>query len=156
MIGAGLGVRMQVRFVWLQRALMFSVMVLVMVPPTLCAAQNPSPQTIKVKIDANQWDSEMVLKKLNAHGASGGMKFEAADGGYDYRIAFATGQHANTLLGLAGAGAVNYSRAEVTTFDAKGNALFHFERENRYTDSGAANAAAKEIVKRIRKLRASE
>jgi hypothetical protein len=115
--------------------------------------QSPAAVTIKVKIEANQWDSGLILKKLNDHGADHGMKFELADEGYEYRITFATGQHKNTLLGLAGAGAVNYSKAGVTAYDVKGNELFNFERENRYTDSGATNAAAKEIIKRLRKLR---
>jgi hypothetical protein len=115
--------------------------------------QSPAAVTIKVKIEANQWDSGLILKKLNDHGADHGMKFEVGEEGFEYRITFATGQHKNTLLGLAGAGAVNYSKAGVTAYDAKGNELFNFERENRYTDSGATNAAAKEIIKRLRKLR---
>jgi hypothetical protein len=110
-------------------------------------------QTVKVKLEANEWDSGLILKKLNAHGADHGLKFETADEGYEYRITFATGQHKNTLLGLAGAGAVNYSKAGVTAYDGKGSELFNFERENRYTDSGATNAAAKEIIKRLIKLR---
>jgi len=121
--------------------------------PKPARGQEKSPQTIKVKIEANQWDTGLILKKLNDHGKDHGMKFEVADEGYEYRITFATGQHKNTLLGLAGAGAVNYSKAGVTAYDAKGNELFNFERENRYTDSGATNAAAKEIIKRLLKLR---
>jgi len=117
-----------------------------------CLAQKPV-QTIRVKLEANEWDSGLVLKRLNSHGADHGLKFETADEGFEYRITFATGQHKNTLLGLAGAGAVNYSKAGVTAYDAKGNELFNFERENRYTDSGATNAAAKEIIKRLIKLR---
>ena len=117
-----------------------------------CFAQRPA-QTIKVKLEANEWDSNLVLKKLNDHGAGHGLKFEVVEDGFEYRITFATGQHKNTLLGLAGAGAVNYSKAGVTAYDAKGNELFNFERANRYTDSGATNAAAKEVIKRLIKLR---
>jgi hypothetical protein len=120
---------------------------------TCFGQRSPAAVTIKVKIEANQWDTGLILKKLNDHGADHGMKFEVADEGYEYRITFATGQHKNTLLGLAGAGAVNYSKAGVTAYDAKGNELFNFERENRYTDSGATNAAAKETIKRLLKLR---
>jgi hypothetical protein len=110
-------------------------------------------QTVKVKMESNQWDRDLVLEKLNHHGASHRLKFEVVEEGFDYRITFATGQHKNTLLGLAGAGAVNYSKAEVTAYDSKGTELFQFQRENRYTDSGATNAAAKEIIKRLVRLR---
>ena len=110
-------------------------------------------ETLKVKIEANEWDSNLLLKKLNDHGAGHGLKFEAVEQGYEYRITFATGQRKNTLLALAGAGAVNYSEAGVAAYDANGNELFKFVRANRYTDSGAANAAAKEIIKRLVKLR---
>src|SRR6267142_3901069 len=89
-----------------------------------CLAQKPA-QTIKVKLEANEWDSGLVLKRLNSHGADHGLKFEAADEGFEYRITFATGQHKNTKLGLACAGAVNYSKAGVTAYDAKGNELFN-------------------------------
>jgi hypothetical protein len=120
-----------------------------------CLAQKVT-HTIKIKLEANQWDSGLILEKLNDHGSDHGLRFETADQNYDYRITFATGQHKNTLLGLAGAGAVNYSKAGVTAYDAKGNELFNFQRENRYTDTGAANAAAKEIIKRLLKVRQSQ
>ena len=144
----------------MRRSSLFPFVVLTMVVPVLtllCLAQHiPAGTAIKVKIEANQWDKDLLLKKLNDHGADHGMKFEAADSGYEYRIVFATGQNKNTLLGLAGAGAVNYSKAGVTAYDVSGNELFSFERANRYTDSGAANAAAKEIIKRLRQLRHSQ
>jgi hypothetical protein len=38
-------------------------------------------------------------------------------------------------------------------FDAKGAELFEFNRDGRKTDEGAANATAKEIIKRLQKLR---
>jgi hypothetical protein len=40
-------------------------------------------------------------------------------------------------------------------FDTKGAELFNFNRDGRKTDSGAANATAKEIIKRLRVLRAA-
>ena len=121
--------------------------------PVVLAQKTNSVQTIKVKIEANQWDKEMILQKLNQHAEGHHLKFEAAEDGYQYRITFATGQNKNTLLGVMGAGAVNYSKADVTVYDSKGTDLFQFQRENRYTDSGAANAAAKEIIKRLLRLR---
>jgi hypothetical protein len=110
-------------------------------------------EVVKIKIEANEWDKNLILKKLNEHGADHAIRFETSEEHYDYRIDFGTGQNKNTLLGLAGAGAVNYSKAQVTAYDLKGTELFQFQRENRYTDSGATNAAAKEIVKRLLKLR---
>jgi len=133
--------------------LLRSTMLLLLLSMAVSSFGQTTAQTIKVKLEANEWDSGLVLKKLNAHGADHGLKFEPVDEGYEYRFTFATGQHKNTLLGLAGAGAVNYSKAGVTAYDAKGNELFNFERANRYTDSGATNAAAKEIIKRLIKLR---
>ncbi|HVA17071.1 MAG TPA: hypothetical protein VMV59_05080 [Candidatus Dormibacteraeota bacterium] len=121
--------------------------------PVAFAGKNDTVQTIRVKIEANQWDKDLILQKLNQHGQSHHLKFEAADDGYQYRVTFATGQKRNVLLEIMGAGAVNYSKADVTVYDSKGVALFQFERDNRYTDSGATNAAAKEIIKRLVKLR---
>jgi hypothetical protein len=40
-------------------------------------------------------------------------------------------------------------------FDAKGSELFSFNRDGRKTDAGAANATAKEIIKRLRQLRSA-
>lgn len=47
--------------------------------PKPARGQEKSPQTIKVKIEANQWDTGLILKKLNDHGKDHGMKFEVAD-----------------------------------------------------------------------------
>ncbi|HKW18438.1 MAG TPA: hypothetical protein VJO35_13105 [Terriglobales bacterium] len=123
--------------------------------PVALAQKTDSVQILKVKIEANQWDQNLILQKLNQHAASHHLRFEVAEDGYQYRITFATGQKRNTLLAAMGAGAVNYSKADVTVYDGKGAALFQFERDNRYTDSGATNAAAKEIIKRLVKLRSS-
>jgi hypothetical protein len=45
------------------------------------------------------------------------------------------------------------SGACVTVFDKRGNTLFAFTREQRITDSGATNAVAKEIIKRLNELK---
>lgn len=126
------------------------VLVLAMVPAAV-PAKKPL-KTVKVKIEATELDRDMLLKKLNEHGKGHHLRFESVRIGFQYRIVFATGQHRNTLLGAMGAGAVNYSGAEVTAYDAKGNDLFHFVRGNRYTDSGATNAASKEVIKRLLRL----
>jgi hypothetical protein len=110
-------------------------------------------ETVKVKVEATELDRRELIKKLNEHGADHRMKFEAADDQFTYRIAFGTGQRENGTLAAMGAGSINYSQAQVRVFDADGTELFAFERANRYTDAGATNAAAKEIIKRILRLR---
>lgn len=56
-------------------------------------------------------------------------------------------------------GSINTSGASVHVYDAGGVELFDFNRAGRWTDKGATNSAAKEIIKRIlqlRKLKAAE
>jgi hypothetical protein len=116
---------------------------------TLCSGQNSSSQIIRVKLEANQWDTDLLLGKLNEHGRSHHLEFALADEDYEYRIAFETGQKpVGTVYGD-----INASVGTTTVYDAQGKEVFGFKREGRWTDSGAANAAAKEIVKRLYKLR---
>jgi len=90
----------------------------------------------------------MLVAKLNEHGASHHLKFELVDGAFDYRIVFGTGQ----APVMTTYGSMNSSGAMTSVFDAKGSELFQFKREGRWTDSGATNAASKEIIKRLVKL----
>jgi hypothetical protein len=106
-------------------------------------------QPLKVTIEATELDSKMLIEKLNEHGASHHLKFELADQGFDYRVVFGTGQGSV----MTTYGSVNASGAVTKVFDAKGTELFEFKREGRWTDTGATNAAAKEIIKRLLKLR---
>ena len=116
---------------------------------TSCVGQDSPQQTIKVKIEANQWDSDLLLKKLNEHGRGRHFEFALVDADYEYRIAFETGQKpVGTVYGD-----INASAGSTAVYDAQGKEMFGFKREGRWTDSGAANAAAKEIVKRLHKLR---
>jgi hypothetical protein len=110
-----------------------------------CLAQSKSQATeVKVKIEATELDRKMLLEKLNANGAGHQLKFLAADQDFDYRIVSGTAQGpVNTTYG-----AVNASATSTSVFDSKGAELFEFKREGRWTDSGATNAAAKEIIKR--------
>lgn len=65
------------------------------------------------------------------------------------RIAFETGQKpVGTVYGD-----VNASAGSTTVYDAQGKEIFGFRREGRWTASVATNAAAKEIIKRLDKLR---
>jgi hypothetical protein len=135
------------------RKLGFAVLLLTISP---CVAHGGGVTTIKVRIDAPELDKALLLDKLNSHGADHHLRFEKADQGFDYRIEFDTFQHRNTAATLAGAGAVHFSGAEAKVYDSRGNLLFDFTRETRYTDAGAANATAKEIIKRLLRWRAEQ
>jgi hypothetical protein len=122
-------------------------MLTLLIFPFFASAQK-SRQPLKVKIEATALDRQMIIEKLNSHGEGHHLKFELSDGEFDYRIVFSTSQTpTNTAYG-----AVNSSTAMTSLFDSKGSELFEFKREGRWTDSGATNAAAKEIIKRLLKL----
>ena len=115
-------------------------------------------ETIRIKIDANELDRRMLLEKLNARGLERPehkVKFELADQDFTYRIVFATDQETalSNRYGHSGGGTYNSSTASATVYDNNGAALFQFKRRLRVTDSGSTNAVAKEIIKRIMKLR---
>ena len=125
-----------------------SLFVLMLVPVMGSVQNRNGVQPLKVKIEATELDRKMLVEKLNSHGEGHHLKFALADQGFDYRITFGTGQGTvNTVYG-----AVNSSAATTSVFDANGKELFEFRREVRWTDSGATNAAAKEIIKRLVKL----
>jgi hypothetical protein len=112
----------------------------------------PAHGAAKVKIEATELDRKMLLQKLNSHGADHRMKFESAESDYDYRIVFSTGQEKSVAGVWGSGGSFNSSVANADVFDGKGTELFRFERKQRGTDSGATNAVAKEIIKRILKV----
>lgn len=115
--------------------------------------------TVKVKIDATEFDRRMLLDKLNANGREHHLKFELAGEEYEYRIVFEVEQetsYGGSIWGGVGRnGVYNVSSASADVYDAKANELFEFKRRLRATDYGAANAVAKEIIKRMLKLRGS-
>jgi hypothetical protein len=112
--------------------------------------QSKSPSSdIKLKIEATELDSRMLLERLNANGAKHHLKFVLAEGDFDYRIAFGTEQKP---VGTA-YGDINASAATTAVYDAQGKEMFQFKREGRWTDSGATNAISKEIIKRFLKLK---
>jgi hypothetical protein len=108
-------------------------------------------QVVRVRIDAKELDRALLFQKLNEHGADHHMKFELANQNYEYRIAYGTGQAG----GMSVYGPVVATASVTRVFDAKGAEVFNFNRDGRKTDAGAANATAKEIVKRLRQLRAA-
>jgi hypothetical protein len=108
-------------------------------------ARATSETTLRVRIEATELDKKILLEKLNDNGKSRHLKFAPADSDFDYKIVFATYQEEPPSGGTR-------SGAEVTVYDKNGESLFTFKREQRLTDTGAANAAAKEIIKRLREL----
>jgi len=101
--------------------------------------------TLQVRVEGTELDKKLLLEKLNDNGKSHHLKFAAADDGFDYRIVFETFQE-ETPNGS------RRSSAHVTVFDKQGKTLFDFTRQSRITDSGATNAVAKEIIKRLHEL----
>src|SRR5207302_837423 len=116
--------------------------------------QKKAPSTlIKVNIHAAEYDRRLLLEKLNEHGRDQGVRFEQADQDFSYRIEFTIEQGTKIVVNNGTGGTHNSSGASATVFDAKGAELFHFSRANRNTDGGATNATAKEIIKRLLRLR---
>jgi hypothetical protein len=117
------------------------------------AQRSAAPETLKVKIEAPEWDKKLLLEKLQSLGTRKGLNFEMAETGFDYRIVFETGQQERTGFGYGVGVSINASSAGAKVYDSKGAELFQFERRGRFTDVGATNAVAKEVVKRLVKLR---
>ena len=111
-------------------------------------SQTVNSRTLKVTIEATELDRKMLLEKLNTHGADHKLQFVLSEKDFDYRIVFGTGQRGYQTA----YGEMNSSGSNVQVFDSKGVELFEFNRAGRFTDSGATNAAAKEIIKRLRKV----
>ena len=117
------------------------------------ATARTEPETVKVKIEASVMDRRMLLTKLNEHGAEHGMKFALDDKEFSYRISFAIQQSKDWATGSGSGWSYNTSEAKVAVYDDKDGELFSFTRAQRRTDSGATNAVAKEIIKRMLKLK---
>lgn len=133
---------------------MLALALLVFVFPASAPAKAATqPETVKVKIEASEMDRRMLLQKLNEHGAEKGMKFVLDDKEFNYRIEFSIDQGKGWTSGVASGGSYNTSEAKTTVYNEKDGELFHFTRAQRRTDSGATNAVAKEIIKRMLKLK---
>lgn len=112
-------------------------------------AQKPLGPNLRIRIEATELDRQTLLTRLNANGSSHHLRFILADQGFDYRVVFGTAQKP---VG-SGYGDINASTGSTAVYDAEGKELFEFRREGRWTDSGATNATAKEIIKRLLKLK---
>ncbi|SRR5579871_3833937 len=135
---------------------MLALALLVLALPT-GATPKPvtEPETVKVKIEAPEMDRRMLFRRLNEHGAGHGMKFVLDDKEFSYRISFAIEQDKSWSTATGSGGSYNTSEAKVAVYDDKDGELFRFTRAQRRTDSGATNAVAKEIIKRMLKLKES-
>jgi hypothetical protein len=128
--------------------LTFAAIVCCVCTKSKATPQAANPRTIKVMIEATELDRKTLLEKLNIHGADHKLKFVLSEKDFDYRIVFGTGQRGYQTV----YGEMNSSGSSVQVFGPKGTELFAFNRAGRMTDTGATNAAAKEIIKRLRKL----
>ena len=132
---------------------MLALALFVLAFPVNGAKAAAEPQVVKVKIEASEMDRRLLLEKLNDHGAEHGMKFVLDAKEFSYRIQFAVEQGKAWNTGVGSGGSYNTSEAKATVYDNKDEELFSFSRAQRRTDSGATNAVAKEIIKRMLKLK---
>src|SRR5579871_1626600 len=121
------------------------VALIVVIAP--CFSQNAEP--IQIKIESSEWDRPKLLEKLNESGDSHKIKFELSDKDYAYRIVFSIGQSTGTYNGSTSS--LNSATADV--YDSQGVDLFRVFRNNRFSEGGVTNAVAKEVVKRLVKIR---
>jgi hypothetical protein len=128
-----------------------SLLIVIALVPTSFAQSRRPVSELKLKIEATELDRRALLQRLNADGSSHHLKFALTEQGFDYRIVFGTGQKpVGTTYGD-----INASAGSTAVYDAEGKEMFEFRREGRWTDSGATNAIAKEIIKRLVKLRSA-
>jgi hypothetical protein len=69
----------------LEMMVFFWTFILTFAPSLLAQSKSPSSD-IKLKIEATELDSRMLLERLNANGAKHHLKFVLAEGDFDYRI----------------------------------------------------------------------
>ena len=104
--------------------------------------------TLKVKIQSTPMERQLLFAKLNDRAATHHIRFVLVEEGFDYRVAYGVAGPVMTPYGPAAA-----SASVTKVFDPSGAELFDFARNGRWTPDAAANATAKEIIKRIRRLR---
>ena len=105
--------------------------------------------TIRIKIQSTSpMEKQLLFAKLNERAATHHIQFVLVEEGFDYRVAYGVAGPVMTPYGPAAP-----SAAVTKCFDPSGAELFTFARDGRWTPDAAANATAKEIIKRIRRLR---
>jgi hypothetical protein len=124
--------------------------------PAVCLAQCKAPvTTLKVRIEASDSDKALLLEMLKRNGCDGKIGFEATDVGFHYRIVLANGEEGRPYVYYGGSGTTRVPVVLTTVYDGW-IVLFSFTRGNRITHRGEVNASAKEIVKRLIRLRSSK
>ena len=139
------------------RTIGFACAAFALVLPAVCAAQCKSAvERVKVKFEASEEsDTHILAQQLNKHGCGHGLGFEPADQGFVYRILLVNTTKPRVTITMAGAGSTNEPIVIVTVYDDNGTELFDFARSRamRITYKGTVNASAKEIIKRLVRLR---
>ena len=145
---------MRLRFITISAALaLLAGAVWASVQFTSTAAAQKSKVIYPVKIEATELDALILMQKLNEKGGSDNISFVRVESDFTYLIKFETFQGNSSVLFSGSGGSFNTSSAGAKVFDPKGVDLFEFIRANRGTDKGATNAAAEEIIKRIKEYR---
>jgi hypothetical protein len=136
---------MRLRFItiWATLAL------LVMASGTWVLGQETNTQrVIKIWLDMDAWTQVNLLKQLNNHGVSKHWSFQAAAPGesFEYQIHL---EASVTQYPVGNYGSIPGHDSSVTVYDSTGKNMFSFTRPGRWTEKGASDAAAKEIIKRL-------
>jgi len=133
----------------------FFLIISVLCVSTLLQAASPAP--IKIRIEANQWNRGKLLEKLNQNGASHGMMFILAGEAeaYEYRIVFRTGKTSEAVVVNGTGGTADYDTGFAVVYDSHGEEMFQISHEAWLNETAAINGIAKDIVKRLKKMRAS-
>ncbi len=119
----------------------------------LCLGSAAAPledRTVAIWFDTDTWNQNMLLKDMNDNAQGKHLHFVAVRPGepFNYKISYD-----NAIKPVQSYyGQLNAHAASVTCYDATGQMLFTFSREARSTEKGAANAASKEVIKRILEL----
>ena len=111
-------------------------------------AQAAPPVTmVRLRVTATEADRALLLERLNHNAKGRNLGFETGGDAYDYKIMFATEDDPRHWMTL------NTASASAEVYDPGGVLLFSVRRENRASVGGAANAVAKEVIKRILRSR---
>lgn len=114
------------------------------------AAATAEDRSVAIWFDTDVWNQNMLLKDMNDNAEGKHLHFVAVQPGsqFNYKISYD-----NAIKPVQSYyGQLNAHAASVTCYDATGQMLFTFSREARSTEKGAANAASKEIIKRLLEL----
>jgi len=110
------------------------------------AATPAAAEEVAIKVDATRQDAVKLVERLNENAAKQNLRFHLVDTGYEYRIAVASEGASTTDVLFNSWGGADASAA---VLGPDCNLLFIVSRGGRMSQSGALNAVAKELVKRL-------